>query len=161
MSDKNIYILNFLVILGTGMMAGVFLAFSTFIMAALARVSPPSGISAMQMININVINPIFMLVLFGTAILCLVFVYVSMRHGFSAQVIRLIIGSAFYIFGVIGITMFANVPLNDALRGINPLSAASSEFWPRYLQSWTFWNHVRCIAAIVSCTAFISVISRV
>jgi uncharacterized membrane protein len=159
MSDRHIYILNVLAILGTGMVAGVFLAFSTFIMAALGRVSPANGISAMQMINITVVTPIFMAVLFGSAIICLAFAYVSFRSGLSGPSSIIMGGSLLYLCGVIGVTMFANVPLNDALRGIDPQSAASSEFWQSYQQKWTFWNHIRCLAAIASCAAFIRAIS--
>jgi uncharacterized membrane protein len=156
MSDRHIYILNVLAILGTGMVAGVFLAFSTFIMAALGRVSTANGISAMQMINITVVTPIFMAVLFGSAIICLAFSYVAFRSGPSSMIMG---GSLLYLCGVIGVTMFANVPLNDALQAIDAQSATSSEFWQSYQQKWTFWNHIRCLAAIASCAAFIRAIS--
>ena len=55
--------------LGCGVIAGVFFAFSSFIMGALGKLPPTEGISAMQSINIVVINPLFMGVLFGTAAL--------------------------------------------------------------------------------------------
>jgi uncharacterized membrane protein len=54
--------------LGCGLVGGVFFAFSTFVMRALARLQPKEGIAAMQSINITVINPWFMTALFGTAI---------------------------------------------------------------------------------------------
>jgi uncharacterized membrane protein len=57
--------------LGCGLVAGVFFAFSTFVMPALARLQPPQGITAMQSINITAINPLFMLAIFGTAAACL------------------------------------------------------------------------------------------
>jgi len=41
-------ILKLLVALGCGLVAGVFFAFSTFVMPALARLQPPQGIAAMQ-----------------------------------------------------------------------------------------------------------------
>jgi uncharacterized membrane protein len=37
--------------LGSGLMAGVFFAFSTFVMRALARLQPAQGIRAMQELN--------------------------------------------------------------------------------------------------------------
>ncbi len=57
--------------LGCGLVAGVFFAFSTFVMSALARLQPAQGITAMQSINITAINPLFMVALFGTAAICL------------------------------------------------------------------------------------------
>lgn len=56
--------------LGCGLMAGVFFAFSTFVMKALGALPPAQGIAAMQSINVAVINRWFMAAFFGTALLC-------------------------------------------------------------------------------------------
>jgi uncharacterized membrane protein len=53
--------------LGCGLIAGVFFAFSTFVMSALARLQPAQGIAAFQAINITVYNPWFMGTFLGTA----------------------------------------------------------------------------------------------
>ena len=47
-------------------MAGVFFAFSTFVMQALARLQPAQGTEAMQAINRTVLNPWFPGVFLGT-----------------------------------------------------------------------------------------------
>jgi uncharacterized membrane protein len=159
MSDRHIYILNVLAILGTGIVAGVFLAFSTFIMAALGRVPTANGISTMQMINITVLNPLFMIVLFGSAILSLVLAYLAFRQGLTNRNMLFIAGAVFYLVGAIAVTMAANVPLNDALASINPQGSDSSTFWASYLQNWTFWNHVRGLASFAACAVFIRAIS--
>ncbi|MGH9147574.1 MAG: DUF1772 domain-containing protein, partial [Vicinamibacterales bacterium] len=54
---------------GCGLMAGVFFAFSTFVMKALSRIPPAQGIAAMQSINVVAINPWFMTVFLGTAVI--------------------------------------------------------------------------------------------
>lgn len=51
-------------------MAGVFFAFSTFVMKALGARPLAQGIAAMQSINVAVINRWFMAAFFGTALLC-------------------------------------------------------------------------------------------
>ena len=56
--------------LGSGLIAGVFFAFSTFVMKALARLAPAEGIAAMQSINVVVLNPWFLGAFFGTALGC-------------------------------------------------------------------------------------------
>ncbi len=43
--------------LGSALVAGVFFAFSTFVMKALGRLQPEQGIAAMQSINVTVLNP--------------------------------------------------------------------------------------------------------
>ena len=56
--------------LGCGLNAGVFFAFSSFVMKALARLQPALGIAAMQSINLVAVTPAFMAALFGTAAAC-------------------------------------------------------------------------------------------
>ena len=42
------FLLPFLAALGTGIMAGIFFAFSAFMMTALGRLPPPQGIAAIR-----------------------------------------------------------------------------------------------------------------
>ena len=56
--------------LGCGLVAGVFFAFSTFVMRALERRPAPEAIAAMQSINVAVLNPWFLGVFVGTALVC-------------------------------------------------------------------------------------------
>jgi uncharacterized membrane protein len=136
--------------LGCGLIAGVFFAFSTFVMPALARLQPDRGIAAMQSINITAINPLFMLALFGTAIACLSIVISVLLQWHRPDTIYLLIGSLLYLVGTILVTMFGNVPLNNALAIVDPNSTEGATLWARYLTDWTFWNHVRTLAALAA-----------
>lgn len=69
--DCTLFAAQLAAALGCGLMAGTFFAFSVFVMPALKRLLAPQGIAAMQSINITVINPLFMLVVMGMALLCL------------------------------------------------------------------------------------------
>ena len=71
MNNSAIFAMTFAAAIGSAVVAGIFYGFSTFIMAALGRIPPEQGISAMQSINITVLNPAFFLAFFGTAALCL------------------------------------------------------------------------------------------
>src|SRR5687768_13749063 len=62
------YGLTLLTALGSGLIGGVFFAFSTFVMRALARLPAAAGIAAMQGINVAVINPWFLVPFLGTAV---------------------------------------------------------------------------------------------
>ena len=55
-------------IVGCGLMAGVFFAFSVAVMPGLRRLAPSDGIAAMQAINRSILNPVFMVVFVGTAL---------------------------------------------------------------------------------------------
>ena len=52
---------------GSGVVAGVLFAFSSFVMPALDRLPPERAIEAMQSINRLAVTPAFMTALFGTA----------------------------------------------------------------------------------------------
>jgi uncharacterized membrane protein len=136
----------FIAALGSGLIAGVFFAFSSFVMGALAKLPPAQGIAAMQSINIVVINPIFMAVLFGTGVISLYLGYVGVRDG----VPLMWMGAAAYVVGTLLVTMAFNVPLNNALAGAAPESAEGAALWSHYLSSWSLWNHIRGIAALVA-----------
>jgi uncharacterized membrane protein len=64
--------------LGSGLAAGVFFAFSTFVMPALGRLPADQATAAMQQINIKAINPWFMSALFGTAVISVVAIPVAL-----------------------------------------------------------------------------------
>src|SRR5947199_3675360 len=70
--NNPIYLLTFVAALGSGLVAGIFFAFSNFVMKALGCVPPAQGIAAMQSINVVVLNRWFFAVFFGSAVFCLV-----------------------------------------------------------------------------------------
>jgi uncharacterized membrane protein len=155
--EMNHYVLFWLKlfsVLGCGLIAGVFFAFSTFVMKALSQQPPAQGMATMQSINITVINPWFMTVFLGTAAVCLFLAIASLSKLHQPSAIFLLIGSLLYIIGTFGVTMVRNVPLNDALAIADPNSAEGAKLWASYLTAWTFWNHVRTVAAFGAAIAF-------
>jgi uncharacterized membrane protein len=66
----------------------------------------------------------------------------------------IIAGGALYIGGCFLVTMFLNVPLNDALANANPGSPEGAEFWAKYLDTWTMWNTLRTLASLLASAAF-------
>jgi uncharacterized membrane protein len=142
--------MKLLAALGCGLIAGVFFAFSTFVMKALAQQPAAQGIATMQSINITVINPWFMTVFLGTVIACLWVSIAALSNWHRSNSIYLLIGSLLYLVGTFGVTIAFNVPLNNALAIVDPSSADGATLWAKYLTNWTFWNHVRMVAAIVA-----------
>jgi uncharacterized membrane protein len=140
--------------LGCGLVAGVFFAFSTFVMSALARLQPAQGIAAMQSINITVINPWFMTAFLGTAAACLFLAVSALLKWNQPGAAYLLIGSLLYLVGTLGVTMVFNVPLNDALANVKPDSVDGANLWASYLTNWTFWNHIRTIATLAASALF-------
>ncbi len=58
--DQLIPVVGTMALLGSALVGGIFFAFSSFVMKALARVSSAEGIGAMQSINVVVLNPSFL-----------------------------------------------------------------------------------------------------
>ena len=159
--NNPIYLLTFVAALGSGLVAGIFFAFSNFVMRALARVPPAQGIAAMQSINVVVLNRWFFAVFFGTAACCLVLAVISFFCWQKPGAGYLLIGSLFYLIGTILVTIACNVPLNDALAVVDPSSADAGRVWTNYLKNWTAWNHVRTIAALAAAPLFTVALFRV
>jgi uncharacterized membrane protein len=146
--------------LGCGLVAGVFFAFSTFVMAALRRLKPEEGIAAMQSINILAVTPVFMTALFGTAVASLalaVWAVISWGERYAALVLA---GGVLYLVGTIGVTMACNVPLNNRLATVHPEAADAASYWNEYVTKWTAWNHVRTVAALAAAAA-LTIVLRV
>jgi uncharacterized membrane protein len=158
-----LFALKFISVIGCALIAGVFFAFSTFVMNALSRLQPAQGIAAMQSINITAINPLFMTALFGTAATCLLLSISTLSKLSQPDAVYLFVGSLLYLVGTILVTMLGNVPLNNALALVSDLPSAivdpnsteGATLWAKYLTDWTFWNHVRTLAALAASAMFI------
>lgn len=140
---------------GSFLVAGIFYAFSTFIMQALGRVPAPEGIRAMQMINIVIINPLFLGIFIGTALLlCGLAIAAGLNFG-QPGAMQVVAGAILYVIGCFAVTMVCNVPLNNALAAVDPGSADGAAVWARYLRDWVFWNHVRTAASLAGAIALV------
>jgi|SRR5688572_7351789 len=140
---------------GAGLIAGVFYAFSTFVMRALAKLPPREGIAAMQAINIVVINPAFLGVFIGTAIISAIATILALVRWESPRSIYVVVAAVCYIVGTFGVTMFGNVPLNDELARVRPDDAIAAQVWKDYVRRWTRWNHLRTASALLAAILFI------
>lgn len=136
--------------LACGLVAGVFFAFSTFIMRALDRLPGVQGLTAMQQINRTVITPLFMLALVGGAAVCLALAVVGAVRWGTPGSPWLLAGGLTYVIGTFGVTVAANVPLNDRLERIDPRAADAAARWASYSSEWTAWNHLRTLAGLVA-----------
>jgi uncharacterized membrane protein len=145
-----LYAATLITALGCGLIAGVFFAFSTFVMRALARLPAPQGIAAMQAINVAAVTPAFMAALFGTALACGALIVSSFLVWGEPFAGYLLTGGVLYLLGVIGPTGVYHVPRNEALAEIEPSSAGAEDHWSRYLRGWTAWNHLRFAAALAA-----------
>src|SRR5688572_3218433 len=124
--DGYLFALTLVAVLGCGLAAGVFFAFSSFVMKALGRLPAAQGIAAMQAINVAAVSFAFMLALFGTAVACVALAGWAIAERHEPFAPYLLAGSALYLVGVIVLTIAYHVPRNDALAAVEPSSAGAA-----------------------------------
>jgi uncharacterized membrane protein len=152
--DGVLFALTLATAVASGLVGGVFFAFSNFVMQALGRLRPSEGAAAMQTINITVINPLFMSALFGTGLASLVLLVWGLADLDEPYAGWLIAGGAIYVLGEVVVTMAYNVPRNNALARVDPESEEGARVWSTYLVEWTRGNHVRTVAGLAACALF-------
>jgi uncharacterized membrane protein len=148
--SRFIQYLTFATALGCGLSAGVFFAFSSFVMPALDRLAPAQSIRAMNSINKLAVTPVFMTALFGTALACAVLGVWAVTSWGERPAAFALAGCALFLAGAIVVTIAANVPLNDALLKVDPEATDAATRWSTYLSDWSPWNHVRAVTAIAA-----------
>ncbi len=146
--------------LGCGLMAGVFFAFSICVMKALGAIPPAPGISAMQSINVAVINPWFLTPFLGMAVLSVLLSIAAVLRGHDPGAGYVVAGGLLYFLGTFLVTMRFNVPRNNALAAVAATSTEGAALWADYRIAWTRWNHVRTLAALAGAASFTIALAR-
>ncbi len=137
-------------LLGSALIAGVFFAFSSFVMKALAALPSSEGIAAMQSVNIVVLNPSFLGAFMGTAVMSALVAVLAILGWGAPGAPWLLAGGLSYIAGTFLVTGLGNVPLNNELAAVAATDPAAVAVWERYLDRWTLLNSVRTLAATIA-----------
>lgn len=142
-------------LLGSSLIAGVFFAFSSFIMKALASVPSSEGIAAMQSINVVVLNPAFLGTFVGTAALSIVIAVLAVTAWGTPSAAWFLMAASMYVGGTFLVTAFGNVPLNNQLASVSASDPSAVAIWKHYVDRWTFLNTIRTVAATVAAMMFL------
>jgi uncharacterized membrane protein len=140
----------------SALMAGLFFAWSCSVMTGFARLPDKEFIAAMQATNRAIQNPIFFAAFFGAP-----FFLIISTFWFYGQTMRfwcLLVAGLIYLTGTFGVTVFGNVPLNNALDGFNLESAANEEIARQRANFERRWNNLNTIRTVSSTLAFILVV---
>ena len=128
-------------IVGSGLLAGVFFAFSAFVMSGLRRLPDAGGAAAMRSINVTAQRPPLMIALFGVSALCVVIIVRAIITWSQPGAAWLLAGAVLTIVGAFGVTAAINVPLNNRLD-------AGTVTWSEFLAGWDPANHARTILCL-------------
>jgi uncharacterized membrane protein len=143
------FILLQFVVLAYAFIGGVFLAFSDFIMRSLNNTG--GGVEAMPIINRNVFRWVFMALFLGLAPVSLVIMGYTATIPTGPATMLMALAGLIYLTGCFGVTIFLNLPMNEALGGMELSKGATQEYWTQsYVPKWTFWNTVRMTACAIS-----------
>lgn len=136
--------------LSVGIMAGIYFAFSVFVMQSLDALEHPAGMVAMQSINRIIQKSLFLPLFFTSSLACLVLsVFGGLQWG-APGAWQMAIGGALYVLGMLIVTIAGNVPLNNALEATDAKGAEGGAMWRDYMRRWLPWNHVRTVSCTVS-----------
>lgn len=141
-------------VLGCALLGGVYFAFSAFVMRAL-RESGHAGTVVMNAVNRVILRSAFMPLFLGTTLASGALVVQGLMRLRDASDICLIAGGLLYVAGMFGVTMFCNVPLNNALQAVAVESRTGTAIWNDYLRRWTRWNHVRTASSLGAAALFL------
>lgn len=137
----------------TALIAGLFYAWSCSVTPGLARLSHAEYLAAMQSINRAIQNPVFFASFLGTALCLPLSTYLSYDASLSLRFWLLLAATLVYLIGGLGVTVFGNVPLNEALDTFSLSTASPQELVAQRLRFEIPWNRLhtaRTIACLVS-----------
>ena len=140
-----------------GLTAGLCFTWGNAVTPGIGQLEDLGYLNAFQKMNRSIENPLFFAVFFGAFFMGIAALFsnwcVSPEH-FRLMAIAL----GFYFFGVVVITVFGNVPLNQVLdktdlahSSIEELSALRK----RFEQPWNRFHFIRILAAMVSFTLLV------
>jgi uncharacterized membrane protein len=139
-------------VLLTGLSAGLCFTWSNAITPGIGRLDDLGYLSAFQQMNRSIINPLFILVFFGPFFLGLINVYL-LKNAPNTMMWLLIIAVVLYFLGVILVTIFGNVPLNEILDKTD-IGKASVEdlkqLRDRFEVKWNRLHLIRTISSVIS-----------
>lgn len=154
------YLLLLAATVDIALIAGLYYGWSCSVIPGLHRLDDGAYVEAMNAMDRAIINPVFFLSFFGAALLLPIGTYL---HRGTPRFLWLLAASAVYIVASLGVTMFGNVPLNDALGAVDPHAASAADLarhraafegpWVR-LHTVRTWATVASLAlAVIACLA--------
>ena len=142
----------------TALMAGLFYAWSCSVNLGLAKLSDEGYLTAMQEINRAILNPVFFAGFFGALVLLPLSAYLHYSQPVQLKFWLLVAATLCYIIGTFGVTIFGNVPLNNAIDAFNLKSATAEAMRLQRSGFEATWNSLNTIRAVAATMAIVLVL---
>ncbi|MFC7546101.1 DUF1772 domain-containing protein [Plantactinospora sp. GCM10030261] len=136
--------------LTTGLVAGLFYAFSCSVMLGLAGASDRTFVETMRLINRRIINGWFLTAFVGSIPLLLLTVALHLPAGSREPLPWSVAALALYLATIV-ITGRVNVPLNNQLDAAGPVDETDpAPVRARFEARWVRWNLVRTVTSVAA-----------
>ena len=156
-------ILQFITVLLTGLLAGLFYGYDCSVTKGLENISNVAYLEAFQAINKAIQNAYFFMSFMGCLFILPITTWLSYKTFSATTFYLLLVATLVYTIGVFGITIFGNIPLNEQLAKISISSATESELSilrNAFERPWNFYHKIRTVASIICfCLTIISIIN--
>ena len=142
----------------TALVAGLFYSYSCSVNIGLGKLPDEGYLAAMQSINRAILNPMFFATFIGTLLLLPASTWLQYYNGNSKCFLFLLAATLIYAVGVFGVTIFGNVPLNEALDKFS-LNSSSAEDIKRHREMFEIpWNRLHTIRTLANIVSLVLVI---
>ena len=146
-------ILLIITTLFSGLIAGLFYAWSISVTPGLARVGDTHYLHAFQSMNRAILNPAFFVAFMGLVILLPLLAYFYFKSPISAPFWYILSAMLLYLIGVILVTFLGNIPLNNNLEAlfIESMTPAQMDvFRLEFEHQWNRFNYIRTLSSTLS-----------
>ena len=147
------YIAMALLVFLTGLSAGLCFTWTNAITPGIGRLDDMSYLLSFQQMNRTIVNPMFLIAFFGPAILGL-HSLIAFRGAATALFWVLLVAVAIYFEGVVLVTIFGNVPLNNILDATELSTANQVDLKTLRDLFEVKWNHLHLIRTISATVSF-------
>lgn len=136
----------------TGLSAGLCFTWGNAITPGISKLNNLQYLSAFQAMNRSIINPTFMVVFFGP-ILVQVWSAIQASGQSNQQFWLITVAAVLYFAGLILVTIFGNVPLNEMLDATHLDSVNTNQLKTLRTQfegPWNLYHSIRTLSALIA-----------
>ena len=144
------------------LITGLFYSYSVSVNPGLAKLSDGEYLRAMQSINRAILNPLFFLSFIGSLVMMPICTWLSARAtGLDMSFYLLMAATILYVVGVFGVTIFGNVPLNEALDKFNISTATAGQLKNQRLAFEGPWNKLHLVRTVCNALSMLTALAAI
>ena len=136
----------------TGLTAGLCFTWNNAVTPGVGQLVDMGYLRSFQEMNRAIINPIFLIVFFGPFFLHIANIFLFKTS--SGTLLWLVmVSAALYIIGLVAVTIFGNVPLNELLDKTDLMQASVEELKllrDKFEVKWNRFHLIRTVSSVLS-----------